>query len=163
MSGEGPTRSCQYRLGDERRAESLRGDVQSHPQSAHPVELTIMKTHIAVLLGFLLAFAGCQTYTPVDNRVVLLESTSNHLQVSNVRLLNEGGTPLLVADVRNPSSTFRREFEWCVEFRNSTGQHVSRADTRWSSESLGPEDSKQLQLTASDPAATDFIIKFRNK
>jgi hypothetical protein len=105
--------------------------------------------------------AACQVSRYTDPRIVLLDSTESYIEVSNARIQDEGGTPLFVADIANTSSYNRHRIEWCVEFRNGVGQQVARADTRWASMGLESGESRQVQMAASDPNATDFLLKVR--
>ncbi len=123
-----------------------------------------MKSYLAVVCAFGLFLPACQAPQAapgLEERVQMLAGVPMYIVVDACSLRRDTGVPMFMGDLRNSSRVATSNIEWQVEFRDELGTQVAASDTRWAGVTLGPGESKQIQLVASSPSARQFCLKLR--
>jgi len=123
-----------------------------------------MNVYLATFGFVALAAPSCQsprTAPGLEQRVQMLNGVPPHIVVDACSLRQDTGVPLFACDLRNSSLVSTSNLEWLVEFQDELGIQVAASDSRWFKVSLGPGESKQVQLVASSPSARQFRLKIR--
>ena len=123
-----------------------------------------MKSLLAPICALVLSVPACmapQTAPGLEQRVQMLAGVPPYIVVDACSLRRDTGVPMFVGDLRNSSRVATSNLEWQVEFQDELGTQVAASDTRWAKVTLGPGESRQVQLAASSPSARQFLLKLR--
>jgi len=119
----------------------------------------------AMLLCTLLSGAcvAPRTSPELKSRVEFIAGVPEYVSLGDCGISVQSGAPLFLAEIRNGSQFADCSLQWQVEFYTREGIRVAASDTRWSSVTIRPGSSTQVQLVASNPLAADYKLQLKSR